>query len=645
MSESLEPYSLEFMQGLVRREVRRAEPRHKRWRVLQALYRTGSVEQANQFTSGTLNDLFPSLDDYSLNLVLPHLNVILASVIARDPKPLATPYGGGERAEAARDTAEGVMGYWWHRLRATRELRDATQDAVFLGKGILKTGWRRVEDEREPDELELAEGVLDVVDEDRRMRLLAGEDDPEPMPEDEAVEVASQPSMQLLENAPYVEYVSPFDFFVPDHARRLEDARWMVHRVTVPVDEVVANPAFGVSEDDVIFDQSQNVNDRYQAEWARQAREDAGWDGLAHTAEQATLYEFYDMRTRRLTVFQLGASEPLFEDDFYWAHAWSPFVEVSNYRQHGNDFWGFGDLENLANAQSIFNEMLTEQVENAQRAGTKFLSRKGTLDDTARSALESPQSDTVAEVTVGNGERVEDAIFAVPRPGLSSDVYALQEDMQGFIQNVLGINEFQAGGMGADRMSATAAAVVDGVATLRAQDKIAAVEEAASEVASRLLLLSQEFMDEPTAVRISGQERPVWERVSRDDLYGEFLVQVESGSTKAVNPATREQQGMRTLGEVVPLIVEFGYDPTAALRQGLRDLGHDPDVLLAERLPPPEPAAAMPGAEGEPVPGEMPGDEEFLEMLTGQPSNGEMMMQAGGPPGPAEAQAAGGLML
>lgn len=634
MTGKLEPYALDAMKDMVRAEVRASEPRHARWRVLQALYRTGSVTEAERYAPGKLTDLYPSLTDYSLNLVLPHLNVIMASVVARDPKPLATPYGGGERAEAARDTAEGVIGYWWHRLRLTGEVRDATRDAVFLGKGLLKTGWRRVEADEAPDDATVREDARELMEEDRRLRVLAGEDDPDPMPAAEAVEMAASPAQQLLENGPYSEYVSPFDFFVPPQARRLEDARWMCHRVTVPADEVLANPAFNITDEDLVRDGQDTPGDRYRAEWARQAAEDAGWDGMQRRQDTATLYEFYDMRTRRLTVFQLDGDEPLFEDDFYWDHAWSPFVEVNGFKEHGNDFWGFGFLENLANAQSIFNDMLTEQVENAQRAGTKYLSRKGVLDATAVSALESPQSDTVAQVDLGNGERIEDAIFAVPRPGLSPDVYQLQADMDEFMRKVLGINDFQAGGVGADRMSATAAAVVDGVATLRAQDMISEVERACSEVASRILLLCQEFMDRPTAIRIAGVEQAVWQRVSREDLFGEFIVQVESGSTRAVNPATREQQGLRTLAEVLPVVAELGYDPTPALRQALRDLGYDPDVILSRPAQP----AAGPAA---------PSEDEFMQLMAGggAPSNGEQMMALGGPPQAADAQAGGGVAL
>lgn len=633
-----EPYTFKQAEDLVRDAVTRAEARHERWRVLQAIYRTGSLNQTSKVTAGKLEEFFPDLHDHVVNLVLPHLNVILASVVARDPKPLATPYGGGEVAERNRDTAQGVIGYWWSRLKATRELKDATQDAVHLGSGILKTGWRRVEEELESEDWEVREEALLLQEEDRRLKLLEGDDEPEPLSLDEAVEMATHSSIQLLENGPYIEYVSPFDFFVPPACRRLEDARWMAHRVSIPVDEVVANPTFNVSEDDVLSDGTTVAEDRFQAEARREAARERHEGTLS--LETATLWEFYDMRTRRLTVFQLGAKEPLWEGEFYYDHRHAPFVHVRNYRQHGNDFWGFGDLENIAAAQGIYNELLTEAVENARRAGNKYLSRKGALDDTARAALESPEADIVAEVNTPNGEPLQDVIVPVMRAALSGDVYEVKAEMEDGIRKVLGINDFQAGGVGADRMSATAAAVVDGVATLRAQDKIASVEEAASDVAQRLLLLCQEFMDEPTAVRIAGVEGAEWKRVTTEDLYGEFQMSVESGSTKAVNPATREQQGLRTLAEVLPVVVEYGYDPTPALRSGLRDLGYDPDIILSRPQP-------QPGAGGMPAGGE----DEFMRLLQEadmgqrQPSNGEQMMAAGGPPMPAEAQMGGEMVL
>jgi hypothetical protein len=252
------------------------------------------------------------------------------------------------------------------------------------------------------------------------------------------------------------------------------------------------------------------------------------------------------------------------------------------------------------------------------------------VTDELRAGLESDESDVVIPIHLPTGESLRDVLVPVARQALAGDVYAAKDELQSKMREVLGINDFQAGGVGADRMSATAAAVVDGVATLRAQSKIASVEAAASQIGNLILLLCQEYLDEPTAIRITSVSGASWLRVSKDDLFGEFLVSVEGGSTRALNPATREQQGLRTLVEVVPALQALGYDPEPALRMALRDLGYDPNVLLVRAEQPPE-AGGMgaPPPQGEP----------------GAMSTGEMVAAQGGPSLPGELQARGDIAL
>jgi len=93
---------------------------------------------------------------------------------------------------------------------------------------------------------------------------------------------------------------------------------------------------------------------------------------------------------------------------------------------------------------------------------------------------------------------------------------------------------------------------------------------------------------------------------------------------------------------VLPALVQLGYSHKPALRQALRDLGYDPDVLLvAPEQPEPEPGSedggGPPAAEQDPF-------AEQAEAEAG-PSNGEQMMEMGGPPMPADAQAAGRVLL
>jgi hypothetical protein len=433
---------------------------------------------------------------------------------------------------------------------------------------------------------------------------------------------------RVIRSEPFVEYVSPYDIFVPINARKLDEARWIVQRLTLPVDEILANPEFDVTEEELVRDGTLiNESDEYQAEWRRQTEDARGIHGSTLALDTATIWEFYDMRTRRMMVFQLNGSKPLWEGEVPWSHRYPPFVHVRNYTATGNDFWGFGDIDNVASLQDMFNEFLTEQLENARRSGQKYLVRANAVTDELIAALESSESDVVAPVNLPTGEPLEGVIRPVFRQALSGDVYAAKAELEEKMRQVLGINDFQAGGIGADRMSATAAAVVDGVATLRAQSKIASVERAASAVGTQILLLCQEYLDEPTAIRVTSERGATWPEVTKEDIYGEFIVSVEGGSTRAINPATREQQGLRTLGDVVPALVQLGYDPTPALRSALRDLGYDPDVMLVAAEQEPQP---MPG-QGTPE--------------SGVPMTSEQMIALGGPGAPARAQGAGTIAL
>jgi hypothetical protein len=624
---SLKPFDIQDAQDLVKDAVSRSEKRHKQWRLMEGLYRTGTLAQAEQSATGRLQDFFPTLNDEVANLILPHINIIQESVVARDPQLLCEPLAGGEQAEVNAKTSESVLKYFWKRARATEALRDATLDSVRLGTGFLKVAWSHLETEVELSEEEQNARASEQFREELESSVADGI-----LPDaDIALKPRSVPTSEVMviRDEPFVAYVSPFDVFVPVEARRLEEARWVAQRVTLPVDEILANPEFDVDEDSIIRDGTvEGGTDVYESEWRRQAPDSEGTFRSTLASDTATYWEFYDMRTRRLMIFQVNGGDVWYDEELSWSHRYSPFVHVRNYSATGNDFWGFGDIENVVALQEMFNEFLFEQMDNARRSGQKYFVRADQVSDELRAGLESDESDVVIPVHLPTGESLRDVLIPVARQALAGDVYAAKDELERKMREVLGINDFQAGGVGADRMSATAAAVVDGVATLRAQSKIASVEAAASQVGNLILLLCQEYLDEPTAIRVSNVSGASWIDVSKDDLFGEFLVSVEGGSTRALNPATREQQGLRTLVEVVPALQALGYDPEPALRMALRDLGYDPNIILVRAE---QPAEAGVPPQGGGAPSAM--------------SSGEMIEAQGGPSMPAEMQARGDIAL
>ena len=609
----IRPYELNEIQDLIEDAKMRGQWRHDWFRSLEALYRTGKSMPISQSTlTGTVFERLHPADLETINMVLPHLNIILASVVARDPKPVAVPYAGGEASEVTAKVAESVANYYWLRTQATSVLRDMAQDMVVLGNGFCKIGWKHsvVETPRAAEAIQQdLEGVV-------RAEIGLAVDENRPVaPVEKIMEYVTVVDRRVEADEPFVEYVSPYDIYFPANARRLEESRWVAQRVILPIDEIKANPALS-NTDKLIQDGIIDLRERDTGRGDPSIIEPMIY-------ETATIYEFYDMRTRTLTVTQLGAEKPLYRGEIPYSHRYAPFVHMRNFADGGQEVWSFGDLENIASLQEKLNETFTEQVDNMRRSGNKYVTIRGMFDAESRDRLESDEPDVVVEMESINGLTPRDAISVLPRAPLPSDIYGAQAKFEDAMRQVLGINDFQAGGVGADRMSAYAAAVVDGVATLRAKDKQQAVEKAAGAIFNQIIRLCQEFMIEERAVRLVGTNGGVWADIDTSVLSGEFDMRVEGGSLSAVNPATKQARAIEMLSVVVPTLATYGYETEPALRHIVRELGYDPDQFLVKPQPVPAPEAA-PMA----MPGEMPMGEAPME------ASPDLMSLLGGAPQP-----------
>jgi hypothetical protein len=175
----------------------------------------------------------------------------------------------------------------------------------------------------------------------------------------------------------------------------------------------------------------------------------------------------------------------------------------------------------------------------------------------------------------------------------------MEDKLQSYVQQILGISDLQSGSISsASRVPAAAVQSQMGAQTTRAMEKTVNVERASREIATRMLALCQQFLDDNKAIRIAGPSAPEWFSVSAIDIDGEFSIEAESGSTQSINPAQRQQQGLDILQTIVPSLANFGYDPSNAIRMAITYLGLNPDHLLVK----PEPVAPAP-VEAAPVEG------------------------------------------
>ena len=616
----MKKYTFSEKQMLIRDARTRLNPLHQHWKVLEGLYRTGLRRDLDQRDFSDLTPTaIPGRVLKTINMTLPHLSLMATSIISRDPQMIVTPIGGLDETTDNATFAQAVLHYFWKRTDATDDVKAATEDMLKLGNGFVKVGWEYVADEAKKPQVTPTDDISPLID---------GTDKFLQENREGLAEVPFTYNTVLVDE-PFVEYVSPYDMYLPKDARRMDTSRWVAQRLRLPVDTL--RERFGdkvnINIDASVLADSLAVN--YTNERNQ----------LPEVLTYATVYEFYDLVARELTVLQVGGSEPLFEGSIPFSHRYPPFVHFRNYNDGGMQFWAFGDLENIAGIQLMLGEVTSAQIDDLKRSGNKYAIRKRHLTPELKKQLESPLPDQVIVLDLPETGSLDDVIRPLARTATPPDTYNMDAKLQDAMRGVLGINDFQAGGVGANRMSATAAAVVDGVATLRAQDKLAAVESGISGIGLRILLLCQEFLDDDRAIRIAGANGTMWLNVKQSDIYGEFKVQVEGGSTRALNPATRAQRGIQTLQTVVPVLQSLQYDPTNAIRMALRDMGYDPNYLLVKTEPTPQPAQPEIPAEGQTPPVGMPSPDLMAQMQQQSapaPAPVEAVQQEfGGPGAPA----------
>jgi len=566
----MKKYTLTDKQMLMRDAIRRMDPLHQHWKVLEGVFRTGLRRDLNARDFADLTPTpIPGNVLKTINMTLPHLSLMATSIVSRDPQMLVTPIGGeSEGAEDSSTFAQAVLFYFWKRTDATDDVKAATEDMLKLGNGFVKVGWDYMAEDSKSTPTENSNEIGDMLDSLE-----------EYLPEMNDAETGGALTYsKVLVDDPYVEYVSPYDIFLPKDARRMESTRWVAQRLRLPISTL--RERFG--ETKTISIDAAIASDALTTTYSNEP------NNVPEILSYAVVYEFYDMQTRQLTVFQIDGSEILFDGPIPYQHRYPPFVHFRNYNDGGMQCWAFGDLENIAGIQLMLGEVTRAQIDDLKRSGNKYAIRKRHVTPELKKQLESPLPDQVVVLDIPETSSLDDVIKPLQRLATPSDAYTMDAKLNEAMRGVLGINDFQAGGVGSNRMSATAAAVVDGVATLRAQDKLAAVETGIAGIGQRILLLCQEFLDDNRAIRIAGPGGQMWLNVSASDIFGEFKVTVEGGSTRALNPATRAQRGIQTLQTVVPTLSNLGFDPTNAIRMALRDMGYDPNFLMVKKPEPTE---------------------------------------------------------
>ena len=533
-------------------------------------------------TTVTNNDLV------AVNLAFSTVNVIAPSVAVNYPKIVVSPNEPEDQDRAA--FVEAITNYAWRHHDFRKPFQRSVRDFLIFGHGWLKVGWKFVEQERMLSDEERAVMFDEAVAE---ANILATEDPAlaTELPDDEQI-AASIPesAMEVVEDQPFIERVSPFDMFIDPEATCIDDAQWICQKVIRPLEEAKKDKRYKAS-----VRKKLSADSRVSPTFAYTDR--TVQEEYLTEVDRVAIYEFYNIEENTMAVFSLEADEFLV-DPMAMPYAYGhPFVMLRNY-DVPDYFYPMGDLESIESLQLELDMTRTQLVNARKRYARKYLFHERSFGPEGREALEADEDGRLVPV-VDENKPLSEVVIPMPQTPLSPEVYNMSAIIEQDINTVSGVSEYARGQMPEIRRTATEASIIADAGNARVAEKLAIVELGISECARRVIQVMQQFMTGEQIVRVSARAgADLFVPYTRDDIVGEYDFSVEAGSTQPINDTVRKQQAVALMNAMAPMIGTI-IDPAAIARYVLQNAFDikDPDRYLMQQTPGvPEAEGAVPGS-------------------------------------------------
>lgn len=604
------------------------------WSTLIKMY--GSLYEYPELTGYT--------DVIAPNMVFSTVNVIVPSIAINYPKITVT--ARKQESESRASIVEAAANYYWRHFDVHDEFRAMIKDFSIVGHGWLKTTWAFSEEKRElaPDEWkqEVAQALTqrNLAEMEGKKRGIQGVTFPT---DKEIVDSIPTTTLEVVEDHPMVERISPFDVFIDPAVTRLKDARWIAQRMYVPIEVARRNEAWDAAARKQIH---AAVLKRDKVDVLREGEDVFG------EAEFAIVWEFYDLVEEKLCVFAEDCDKWLIapvENEMPFEH---PFVFVENYSVP-EKLYPIGDVETIMPLQRELATTRTQMINDRKRFRRMYMYRPDDLGEDGVNALLSGDDNAMIEV---EGDRpFTDIIAPMGTQQLPPEFYNQSTMILDDINLVSGISEYQRGAVAEIRRTATEASMIQDASNARSADKLSIIERAIGEVARRVVQMAQKNLTTTQVAKITSDNGQVdWIPFDAEDIEGEFDFEVEAGSTQPQNETFRRQSALQLMDTMAPFIQMGVVDPRKLAEHVLKNgFGvKNPEQFLAQQQPmaPQQPGmpAGVPPQGGMPPQGQPPTPMDPNAMMGGQPP-----MDAGGMPQLppellamlAQAQGAGGQMM
>lgn len=503
------------------------------------------------------NQSLKTEDRIAVNLAFSTINTMMPSVAVNHPKVVI--WAKDNQDEACATILETVINYWWRHFKIQPHLKLAVGDALIIGHGWVKTGWRYVEEEREiaAGDEKAEESGSETGSLDAAQRAAKDDPDPDEHPADDV-----ETEIHVAEDRPWVERVSPKDIFVDPEGKTPDDIKWIAQRIIKPFAEVISDNRYRAAARRCVKPDS-HINPR----WLRDDPSDR------NDIQRITTWEFYDIAQGTMCVFADMGDDAMLLDPIKQPYAFGhPFEMLRNY-EVPDQFYPMGELEALEPIQLELDKTRSQLMNQRKKGNRKYLYDPSAFDQTSTAALASDKDNLMVPV-MGNRQLAE-VLIPLPQQHMDPQLFNYVEQIEADLDRVSGVSEYERGATPEVRRTATEASLIQDAANARASDKLDTIENFIARVSSKVVQLAQQYLTQDQVVRVIGSNgHPVWVPFSREDIQGEYDFEVEAGSTQPRNDTARRQQAMQMLqtfapfaqgglvnaAELVKYALQFGFD-------------------------------------------------------------------------------------
>jgi hypothetical protein len=277
-------------------------------------------------------------------------------------------------------------------------------------------------------------------------------------------------------------------------------------------------------------------------------------------------------------------------------HYGHPFYLIRNY-DVPDRFYPMGDLEQTEGVQRELNATRSQMMNARKKDIRKYIYRKTAFSPKAIEALGSDKDNELVEVTDDNFD-LDKVIIPLSQTPVNAELYRHSELVEKDLEKITGVSDYMRGAPPETTRTATEASIIQDAINARAADKLSNIETAVREVARRLVSLAQQYVSTDQVMHIVGNDgASYWVEWKPEDIKGEFIFDVEAGSTQPKNETFRRQQAVQMMNAFGPFL-PTGFINIPEFLKYVLQFGFDvknPMKFISMPMAPPMPGEPAPG--------------------------------------------------